>query len=281
MEDWVQFGGGIQGDSYYSKSDPDVIMKLYSEHITEEYVQTEFNFNRTVSECGIKCPDAIRMVQFGNRYGIIFKKVPNKRSFCRAAGQNPELIPVLAVRLSDMAKELHSKPSAGTPFKSAAQMYRTFLDENTLIDDEMRVKMERAMRRIEAEDMPTLIHGDFHFGNAITDGSQDYFIDLGNLSYGNPKFDIAMFYMVAHYGANEIIEHNFHLSASLAMEFWHAFKKEYYGRDIPDEDILADLKDYLLVRTLWMQKDTGNAPYVMIFMNHFASDDCPLEDRTF
>jgi len=281
LEDWEKFGGGIQGDSYYSKSDPNVILKLYSEHISKEYVESEYRFNTAVSENGIKCPKAIRMEQFGNQYGIVFYRVPNKKSFCRAAGENPELTESLAIRLSDMAHDLHSKSSEGTPFKSAYEMYKDFFDTNTLIDDTMRAKMAKALKEIEAEDCHTLLHGDFHFGNAITDGKEDYFIDLGNLSYGNPKFDISMLYLVTHYGTESIVNHNFHLTVDLVMRFWDAFKREYYGREISDSEILSEIKNYLLIRTLWMQKDTGNAPFVPKLMELFASDDCPAIDRSF
>lgn len=281
MEDWVQFGGGIQGDSFYSKTDPTVILKLYSENISHRYVEHEFDFSKAVIKAGIKSPEAIEMVNYGSRWGIVFRRVPNKKSFCRAAGESPEMIPSLAKRLSDMARALHSKPAEGTPFPGTVPFFKRILQDNTLIDGQMREKMQRAMDEIAAEDRGTLLHGDFHYGNAITDGSEDFFIDLGNLSYGNPTFDISMFYLVTHYGSEEVIRHNFHLSVPQAMAFWSEFKRTYYGKDIPDEELLQSLKKYLLIRTLWIQRESGDAPYSRALMNLFAREDTPTEDRTF
>jgi len=281
LEDWEQFGGGIQGDSYYSKKDPAIILKLYSENISRNYVEHEFNFSKAVIDAGIKSPSAIEVVNYGKRWGIVFRRVLNKKSFCRVAGEHPELIPALAKRLSDMAMELHTKPSEGTPFPGAVPFFKRILEENVLINEEMRAKMEKAMHEIIAEDRHTLLHGDFHFGNAITDGKEDFFIDLGNLSYGNPKFDISMFYLVTHYGTEDILEHNFHLSIPQALDFWNAFKKEYYGKDIPDGELIKSLKNYLLIRTLWIQRDTGNAPFCQKLMELFSREEVPCIDRTF
>ncbi|MCQ2182413.1 MAG: phosphotransferase [Bacteroidales bacterium] len=279
-DNWEQFGGGIQGDSFFCRTDPSVILKLYSENISRRYVEHEFNFSKSVREAGIKCPEAIRMVNYGERWGIVFQRVMNKKSFCRAAGESPELTPSLAVRLAGMARNLHSKTSEGTPFPGAVPFFKRILDENTLIDEGMRAKMQKAMDEIAMEDKNTLLHGDFHYGNAITDGKEDFFIDLGNLSFGNPKFDIAMFYLVTHYGTEEVLQHNFHLGISQAMTFWREFKKAYYGREIPDEELLGGLRNYLLVRALWIQRESGNAPYSRVLMDLFAREDLPAEDRT-
>lgn len=281
IEDWEQFGGGIQGDSFFSRKDPGVILKLFSENISKSYVEHEFNFSQAVADAGIRSPEALEMVSCGKRWGIVFKRILHKKSFSRLSGEYPEKIPELAKRLSDMAKDLHSKPAEGTPFPGALPFFRRILEENTIIDDEMRAKMQKALREIETEDRNTLLHGDFHFGNAITDGKEDFFIDLGNLSYGNPKFDISMFYLVTHYGTEEILQYNFHMTIPQATEFWEEFKKSYYGRAIPDEELAPLLRNYLLVRTLWIQKDTGNAPFVQLLMNLFAREDMPCTDRSF
>lgn len=281
IEDWEQFGGGIQGDSYFSKTDPTVILKLYSENISKQYVEHEFNFSQSVIEAGIKSPEALEMVRLDNRWGIVFRRVLNKKSFCRLAGECPESIAPLAKRLADMGKDLHSKPSKGTPFPGAVPFFQKILEENALIDNEMREKMQKAMEEVVAEDRKTLLHGDFHFGNAITDGKEDYFIDLGNLSFGNPKFDLSMFYLVTHYGTEEVLRHNFHLDIQQAMLFWEEFKNAYFGRSISDEELLPTLKNYLLLRTLWIQRDTGNAPFCRLLMELFAREDTPCTDRSF
>jgi len=281
LDDWYKFGGGFQGDSFFHNTNPNVVLKLFSENVDKDYVEQEFNTGVAIKNAGIKCPEAIEMVQVGNRYGIIFQRILNKKSFCRIAGENPEMTENLAERLSGMILELQSKPSEGLPFPSAVDIYRKTLEENTTLDDKQRAVCQKALDEVAAEDIPFLIHGDFHFGNVITDGKEDYFIDLGNLSYGNPKFDIAMFYLVTHFSLIPLLEREFHVNVEQAMEFWNVFKKNYYGRDISDEEIFASIKNYIILRSLWVQKDTGNAPFAVKSTNMFLKDDCPCESRDY
>jgi len=281
LNDWTRFGGGFQGDSFYHNTDPNIVLKLFSENVDKEYVEHEFNMSLAIQNTGIKCPKVNEMVQVGNRYGIIFQRILNKKSFCRIAGENPEMIENLAERLSRMILEIQSIPSEGLPFPATVDIYRKTLEENTILDDKQRAICQKAIDEVVAEDKAFLVHGDFHFGNVITDGKDDYFIDLGSLSHGNPKFDIAMFYLVTHFSIIPLLEREFHVNVEQAMKFWNAFKKNYYGRDIPDEEIFASIKNYIILRSLWVLKDTGNAPFAVTSTNMFLKDDCPCESRDY
>lgn len=281
LSEWTRFGGGFQGDSFNHKTNPGIVLKLFSENVDKEYVQREYDLGVAIRNAGIKCPAALEILQIGNRWGIVFQRVIGKKSFCRLGGQQPEMIGQLASRLASMIRRLHSKSSEGLPFPHAVQIYQNTLDENTILDEQARATFQKAIDQIAAEDKATLIHGDFHFGNVITDGKEDYFIDLGNLSSGDPAFDIAMFYIVTHFAPVALLEKEFHISVSGAMEFWNAFKRDYYGKDIPDEQILVQIKNYLLARVLWILKDSGNAPFAVAMMKIFLQEDCPCQSRDY
>jgi len=281
LEDWTKFGGGFQGEGFFHKTNPGVVLKLFSENINKEYVEKEFNLSVAIKNAGIKCPEALEIVQVGSRYGIIFRRVLNKRSFCRLSGEHPEMIDTLAERLAKMLLDLQSKSSEGLPFPSAIQMYQEALDNNTVLDAHKKELCQKALDEIATEDVPFLIHGDFHFGNAITDGQEDFFIDLGNLAHGNPKFDIAMFYLVTHFSLVQHLEVEFHVTVDQAMEFWNAFKKYYYGRELSDEEIFASIKNYIIARMIWVMQDTGNAPFSVAGINLVLQENCPCASRDY
>jgi len=281
IEDWNLVGGGVQGDSYFHKTDPEVMLKLYSQNVSRDYVQKEFDFSCQIANAGVQSPDALEMVQYGNRYGIIFKRIHNKKSFARLAGDNPEMIEPLAKRLAVMIKELQSKSSEGLSFTSSIQLYQDLLDRCDFLDDNTKSRIQKALDFVRTEDCNNLVHGDFHFGNIITDGDKDYFIDLGNLSYGNPKTDIAMFYIVTHYAGDAMVYDIFHMHIPEALRFWKAFKIEYYGFEKSDSEVFDEVREYMLIRSMWIRQDTGNAPFAVRMMELLLQDDCPLEDRSF
>jgi len=283
-DNWILSGGGMQGESYLHKSDTGIFLKLFMENINLNVVENEFRKNENLNRYGIRCPKTIRMVMMNDRYGIVFQRIPDKKSFCKAAGDDPQLIPVLAGKLAEMGKELHHRSAEGSPFPSALQSYRTLLDENTVIDTidrNLRSKMNEAWEKAASEDTCTFLHGDFHFGNAITDGKDYYFIDLGSCSYGNSKFDLAMFYFITHYGSEEIVQKNYHMDVKGVMQFWKEFKISYFGRDIPDVELVAELKPYLLLKTLWIMREVGDFPFVRTLISIFSQEKPALEDRSF
>lgn len=284
FDEWILSGGGMQGESYIHRSDDSIYLKLFTETIDRRFIEGEFEKNGNLEKYGIPCPKALSIVTLGNRTGIVFQRINGKKSFSRATGDNPELIPSLARRFARMGKELHESSAEGSPFPSAFQTYRTLLDTNRTIDEidvNLRAKMNDALEQIAPEDCCTFLHGDFHFGNAITDGSNDYFIDLGSCSWGNPKFDLAMFYFVSHYGCEEVFAENYHLSIAQAMRFWEEFKINYFGRNVTDADLMKELRPYLLLRSLWIMKEVGDFPFVRRIIEIFSQDNPVLEDRTF
>lgn len=284
FEDWILSGKGMQGESYTHRSDDSIYLKLFFEGIDRNFIEGEFKKNRDLEAFGIPCPKALRMVSFGNRSGIVFQRINHKKSFNKACGDNPDLIPLLATKLAEMGKALHQRSAEGSPFPGAVQIYRQLLEKNRIIDEidaNLRVRMKDALDLAAKENQCTFLHGDFHFGNAITDGKEYYFIDLGGFSWGNPKFDIAMFYFVSHYGNEAVCEENYHINVRQVMQFWNEFKRSYYGREVSDGELMKELNPYLLLRTLWILEEVGDFPFVRRLIDIFSMDNPPLEDRTF
>lgn len=279
-KDWVLSGGGMQGEIYSHKSDPTIVLKLYFDYFAEEYIDNEIALNEAAIGAGINCPKAVEKVRFGNRVGVVYTKILNKKSFCRLAGENTEMIDGLASRMASMVKELHSRSAKGTPIPSAYDFFKDAIETDKYADDKMKSLAYKALEEVSKDACDTIVHGDFHFGNIVTDGKTDYFIDLGNLAFGHPNFDISMFYLVTHYGHPQLAKDVFHMSIPQVELFWNAFKKYYYGREVSDEELLPSLINYLILRVMWIQTDTDNAPFCQPLFQLLVSGACPVFDRT-
>jgi len=250
--DWELAGEGNQGESYNKRGDDSVMLKLYQDFITEEAVLEEYRFNLEIQRVGIPAPKVLEMVRCGNRYGILFQRVVNKKSLARLSGEQPQRIPEFAKRLAQAGKLLHGFDSTGTKFSRTIDYYRSLMTPERQLLEEETVKMEEAFVLVEKEDARNIIHGDFHFGNLITDGEKDYLIDLGTISLGNPKWDTSMLFMMCHMIPEHMMNHMFHMTVSDAQNFWEEFKKNYYGVNVPsDEQLWKELAPYLYMRTLF------------------------------
>lgn len=261
LGEWTLSGGGAQGESYNHNTNPNLLLKLFGENIDRDTIINELSLTQTVYENGVPCPLPGELVSYGNRLGIIFQRIQNKKSFCRAIADDPTCLPNMARRLAKMTRELHSKKSTDPRIPSVVDFFTDMLDSIPRIQGSMRAEMEKALEFARQNDTHTLLHGDFHYGNVITDGKNDYFIDLGAFSYGNPLFDISMLYFTAFFADEKTRVENFHITGEQTREFWKYFKPAYFGPDAKsDADLCHDMKPYFLIRTLFFEAAMGPLP---------------------
>jgi len=272
IDDWKISGAGVEGESYISESHPELMMKVYTIERPASLVQEEFRQAQLLVQMGINTPKGYDLTQWNGRPAIIFQRITNKKSFCRIAGEHPEMIPSLARRMADSIKDLHSKSAIGTPFHSYLESMRALLESTAVFDDKTKSRIRKAIDEISKDERHTLVHGDMHYGNIITDGQQDYFIDLGDVSYGHPNHDMAMFYIVTHYTPKHALDYLFHMTFSQTMAFWNEFKVCYYGREISDLEILESLRNYLIVRAVWFKLEGLQRA----FCSFFTQENIPV-----
>ncbi|MDO4950331.1 MAG: hypothetical protein Q4E55_09290, partial [Bacteroidales bacterium] len=90
--EWVLVGAGSQGESYNHTTDNRKMLKLFNENIDPDAIIEEINLSRAIREVGVVCPAPGQLVKYGNRYGIIFERILNKKSFCRAIGDDSSCV---------------------------------------------------------------------------------------------------------------------------------------------------------------------------------------------
>lgn len=263
INDWELSGGGAQGESYFSKKDPNLMLKLFMENADVESVHKEVEIAGAVQALGISCPAKGEFVKYGNRFGVTFTRIINKKSFCKAVGDDPSLCVGLARRLAQMGRDLHSRSSEGTSFVSIVSFYEKLFQENTTLTPQMRKKMGDCLEIARSAETHTLLHGDFHFGNVITDGKKDYFIDLGCFSYGNPDFDNSTLYFISRLCPEKFLFKEYHLHEKESHMFWEEYRKAYYGPCAPStEELHRRYLPYLFLRNLFFESVMGYDDYV-------------------
>ena len=74
LDQWIKSGEGNQGESFVSKDDDMVILKLYSERINPDLVVDEIAMAKSVQDAGILCPDAGSLVRCGRNVRNYWKR---------------------------------------------------------------------------------------------------------------------------------------------------------------------------------------------------------------
>jgi len=256
LKEYVRTGEGANGASYNHKSDPNIMVKMYFRNF--EAAQLELELAKKVYEAGIPTPEPGDLVTDGERLGVRFRRIPGKKSYSRACGDDPEHTEDYAREFAQMCKQLHATQVDTTQFEDYKEHLYQLLEANPHFDGYQKEKIHAFIAA--APDGNTAIHGDLQFSNGIfvdEDGERKkYFIDLGDFCYGYPMFDIGMVYLCCCLNDEEWTQTQYHMSNAVAARFWDAFAKEYFGEDANMEEVMKEVKIYAGLKTLIVERDT-------------------------
>jgi len=254
LEDYVQFGGGANGESFDCISDPSLMLKLYFPGKIQQPLD-EMMLARKVYDLGVPTPEPGEyVVTDDGRYGIRFHRIPGKVSYARATGDHPENVRQYAAEFAAMCRELHATHVNPSEFENVKDRYLKLLRENPFFTAEEKEKIARFITGVPDED--TAIHGDLQYGNAIFAGDKRYFIDLGDFCYGNHLFDVGMVYLCCYLSGEDFIQETFHMPKTVAKKFWDAFVPEYFGPQISLKEAEDLILPFASLKTLLVERDT-------------------------
>lgn len=255
LDDYILTGGGANGESYYHKTDPSVMLKLYFPGKIQQPLD-EMKLAQKVYETGIPTPEPGEyVVTEDGRYGIRFHRILNKVSYSRATGDHPENVKQYAEEFAQMCLQLHETHVDTTRFENVKDRYHQLLDENPFFTPDEKDKLRRFIDSVP--DADTAIHGDLQYSNAIfTPDQRRYFIDLGDFCYGNPLFDVGMVYLCCCLSEENFIRKTFHMEKATAIRFWEHFAPAYFGKSLSLNEIEEIIRPFAGLKTIIVERDS-------------------------
>lgn len=253
LDDYVHSGEGANGESFFHRTDPTVMMKLYHPGKVQQPLD-EMMMARKVFDLGIPSPEPGEYVTDGVRYGLRFHRIEGKVSYSRATADHPEKVAQYAAEFAGMCLDLHKIHVDTASFENVKDRYYRLLAENPFFTKGEKDAIGRFIA--DCPDTDTAIHGDLQFSNAIFVGDKRYFIDLGDFCYGYSLFDTGMVYLCCCISEAAFIEEVFHMPKSLSVKFWEEFAHAYFGADRSLKDIEEQIRPYAGLKTLIVERDT-------------------------
>ena len=241
--EYTRFGEGFTAQAYNS-ADGRSMIKLYSDYIGDEVPLNELRLSWSIMDLGVKIPAAYRLVTDGQRKGVEFERVRDKKSFARAISDDPASLERYAALFAAEAKKLHAtKCSTDGMFPSIADRFLPIIEKADDFSPETKEKMKKFVNGLDGG-ITTCLHGDFHIGNILTCPKGVYWIDIADFGYGDPRCDVGMLYLCSHMNPEELTQELFHISNTQILRFWEVFCREYYGPERSLEDIDKEIKPF-------------------------------------
>ena len=253
LSQWTAVGKGMNGCSYHHVTDPGVMIKFMNEDGDSSVLVHELENARKVYSLGIPTSRPGRVVTDGKRIGIELERMPDKISYARAIGQEPERIPEFALRYTELVRGLHSTECPSGLFPDIKEYDRQMILKNPFHTEEQKRFALSLLDRIP--DGTTCVHGDLHSGNVIMSAGRSFFIDLGNFCYGHPFNDLAMQHLLNEIVPPGIQERDFHNTKDQSCLFWEEFIKDYSG--VGFKDVEEELAPYMVLRLVTMESESG------------------------
>ena len=238
----------LSGDGYtalsYNSLKSNKMIKLYADFMPITEPQKEIAVSWSLADMGLNIPRAHRLVTDGTRVGVEFDRIAPKKSIARAISHEPENLEKYAVKFAQMCKKLHSTVCDTTYFSPIDEHFMKIVNTSTLFSDAEKEKMISFINSVPRQTY--CCHGDLHIGNVIfnTDTEEYFWIDLSDFRYGNPLFDLGMFFMACNCNPDDLTQRLYHVDNQTMRKVWEIFVREYFGPEASLEEVASQIKPF-------------------------------------
>lgn len=241
LNDWELQGEGAFGESYFSKTDSSIMLKLIKSERNKDDFITEYENSRKIASVGFKTPAAIEMVEepHSGRLGIIYEKVQEKVSFTRMIHDNPSDLPRIAQIHAEEAKKFHGINCDPSQFLCYKDSIREAIPR-LFTFRKYKVILKAALELVP--DNHGCLQYDFQPGNIVHSNKtgENYWIDMGDFGYGHYLFDIAILYMFTQILCKKKgLQQIFHMTEQQLRDYWVEFTAAYFGRAIQHDEMFG------------------------------------------
>ena len=227
-------GKGGNGSVY--RISEDEIIKVYTSKTTMASIEKERELARNAFLAGVPTAITYDVVKVGDSLGIVFEMVKADvigRKFMAKDGD----FDLYARKYAELLKEIHSVELFDKGIPSTKHIYREYLDQiGDWYDRSEKEQIGRFIDQIPERD--TMVHGDYHTNNIMVQGEELLLIDMAEISYGHPVFDLASSYYAhvlnARRDPNSVMRY-LNVDAPTAMKLWDVIMRVYFDTEDPEQ----------------------------------------------
>ena len=250
--------------------DPETIVKLYTAGVPLAKIKQEIDLAKKAFVAGIPTPISYDLVRCGEAYGVVFEMLGDADTVGHALTSHIDEFDVITGKFVDTYKIIHNadiKDMGG--FSSLKDTWHTWADGMNSPDgfnDEETAMLHKLIDTVP--DRSTMVHCDYHAGNVMYQKGEIVVIDMADIGYGHPIFDLAGNAFHARYSGSKTRQKVHGMNQENMLRFYHTLLSLYFG--VKDEARLEEIKILcdafgLLRGALFPRKHVQIAPELKAF----------------
>lgn len=243
---------GEGGNCKVYRIDRDTILKVYTERTPLADIEKERNYAQSAFLHGIPTAISYDIVKVGECRGIVFELI-NADTVAQYLRKDPEHFSKYIADYAALLKKMHSTEIEANALPNVKEMYLEWVDR---MGDWITAQEKDQLRRLIASipERRTVIHGDYHVRNVMIQNEGMILIDMADVGYGHPIFDLAgMFLTHVFLGKQnpKVQKHILGIDAEEGIRVWNQTISLYFGTQ--DAKRLTELNQeialYAMVKT--------------------------------
>ncbi len=185
--------------------DPETIVKLYTAGVPLAKIKQEIDLAKKAFVAGIPTPISYDLVRCGEAYGVVFEMLGDADTVGHSLTSHMDQFDVITRKFVDTYKIVHQadiKDMGG--FSSLKDVWHTWADGMNSPDgfnDEETAMLHKLIDAVP--ERSTMVHCDYHAGNVMYQKGEIVVIDMADIGYGHPIFDLAGNAFHARYSGSE------------------------------------------------------------------------------
>lgn len=221
----------------------ETIVKLYAAGVPLAKIRQEMDLAKKAFVAGVPTAISYDMVTAGGAYGVVFEMLDNADTVGRTITAHPEQFEEIMEKFVAVYKTLHSTDieemggfsslhDTWNKWAEGMEASGAFTGEETSLLKEMIAAIpERS----------TMVHCDFHAGNVMYQKGEIVVIDMADIGYGHPIFDLAGGAFHARYSGSATRQKVHGMNQENMLRFWDTLLALYFETE--DEQKLAEIKE--------------------------------------
>ena len=221
----------------------EIVVKLYNPRVPLEKIHQEKEFSRKAFVAGIPTAISYDLVKCGDTYGAVFEMVDHADTVGHTLTDHPDEFDSIMRKFVETYQRIHhTLVRKEDGFVSLKDTWKTWADgmgaNGSFTTDETAMLKEM----IDAiPERSTMVHCDFHAGNVMYQRDEIMVIDMADIGYGHPIFDLAGGAFHARYSYFEKRQKVHGMNQANMLRFWDTLLRFYFNTD--DEQKLSEIKE--------------------------------------